>query len=80
MRKNLNSIIKTITIFFFVALFLCCKKDAKKADDVQEKEKSGLPNVVLILSDDQGWGDLSITGNTKPEAPTRQRLWCRAER
>ena len=74
MRKNLNSIIKTITIFFFVALFLCCKKDAKKADDVQEKEKSGLPNVVLILSDDQGWGDLSITGNTNIKTPNIDKL------
>ena len=25
---------------------------------------SGKPNVVVILADDQGWGDLSVNGNT----------------
>ena len=27
------------------------------------------PNVIVILSDDQGWGDLSINGNTNLETP-----------
>jgi len=27
------------------------------------------PNIVVILSDDQGWGDLSIHGNTNLETP-----------
>ena len=27
------------------------------------------PNVVIILSDDQGWGDLSITGNKNLQTP-----------
>ena len=25
------------------------------------------PNIIIILSDDQGWGDLGITGNTNIE-------------
>ncbi|NND32251.1 MAG: arylsulfatase [Saprospiraceae bacterium] len=28
-----------------------------------------MPNIVLILSDDQGWGDLSINGNENLETP-----------
>src|SRR5215813_2753987 len=28
-----------------------------------------LPNVVVILTDDQGWGDLSINGNTNLATP-----------
>jgi arylsulfatase A-like enzyme len=31
--------------------------------------QSKKPNVIVILSDDQGWGDLSITGNTNIETP-----------
>jgi len=31
--------------------------------------QSNKPNVVVILSDDQGWGDLSIHGNTNLETP-----------
>src|SRR4051794_10082567 len=27
------------------------------------------PNVVVILADDQGWGDLSINGNTNLSTP-----------
>lgn len=32
------------------------------------------PNVVLILTDDQGWGDLSRTGNTQIATPHCDRL------
>src|SRR3954466_13316093 len=27
------------------------------------------PNVVVILTDDQGWGDLSLNGNTNLKTP-----------
>ena len=27
------------------------------------------PNAVIILADDQGWGDLSVHGNTNPATP-----------
>jgi arylsulfatase A-like enzyme len=27
-------------------------------------EKGGRPNILIILADDQGWGDLSVHGNT----------------
>ena len=32
------------------------------------------PNVVLILTDDQGWGDLSLHGNTILETPQLDKL------
>lgn len=28
------------------------------------------PNIIVILSDDQGWGDLSLNGNTNLQTPT----------
>ena len=27
------------------------------------------PNIVVILTDDQGWGDLSVNGNTNLATP-----------
>jgi len=32
-------------------------------------EKAAKPNVVIILADDQGWGDLGINGNTNLRTP-----------
>ena len=31
--------------------------------------QSKLPNVVILLSDDQGWGDLSVSGNSNIHTP-----------
>ena len=32
------------------------------------------PNVVVILTDDQGWGDLSLHGNTNLDTPNIDKL------
>ena len=32
------------------------------------------PNVIVILTDDQGWGDLSVHGNTNISTPNIDRL------
>jgi arylsulfatase A-like enzyme len=32
-------------------------------------KKLGKPNVIIILTDDQGWGDLSVSGNTNISTP-----------
>ena len=32
------------------------------------------PNVIIILADDQGWGDLSINGNTNLSTPNIDNL------
>lgn len=32
------------------------------------------PNIVVILTDDQGWGDLSVSGNTNLSTPNIDRL------
>jgi arylsulfatase A-like enzyme len=32
------------------------------------------PNIIVILSDDQGWGDLSINGNKNLRTPNIDKL------
>lgn len=40
---------------------------------IENKEKP-IKNVVIILADDQGWGDLSISGNVNLETPNIDQL------
>ena len=32
-------------------------------------ENQNSPNILIVLTDDQGWGDLSIKGNTNLKTP-----------
>ncbi|MEZ4905882.1 MAG: sulfatase-like hydrolase/transferase [Spirosomataceae bacterium] len=32
------------------------------------------PNIVILLSDDQGWGDLSLHGNKNIQTPNIDRI------
>jgi arylsulfatase A-like enzyme len=55
------------TAFFLLlacfTLFACNKKSESKR-----------PNIILIMADDQGWGDLSIKGNTNISTPNIDQL------
>ena len=37
-------------------------------------DQAGHPNVIIILTDDQGWGDLSVHGNTNISTPNIDEL------
>ena len=45
---------------FFLLLFLIttCKNDSTEK-----------PNIIIFLSDDQGWGDLNLNGNPNLNTP-----------
>jgi len=53
-----------ILLVCIITIFSSCNKS----------EKAVHPNIILILTDDQGWGDLSISGNTNIETPNIDRL------
>lgn len=56
---------KIFVFFGCIYAFYACKPEEK------EKDK---PNVLIILTDDQGWGDLSFTGNPNLKTPHIDRL------
>jgi len=63
MRLNL---FKPAFIIILIIIFAGCKtKQHKKTDH---------PNIIIILTDDQGWGDLSINGNTNISTPNIDNL------
>ena len=61
---------KALTMVMLTAL--CC--GLFTACQTGVKQNPVPPNVVIFLSDDQGWGDFSITGNTNIETPNIDRL------
>ncbi len=58
-----NYIQNPILAIILITLFFSCNQV-----DINQ------PNIVLILSDDQGWGDLSINGNTNLSTPNIDEL------
>ena len=44
------------------------------SEEIADEDKSTPPNIILIVTDDQGWGDLSINGNTNLSTPNIDRL------
>tara|TARA_R110002126_G_scaffold30602_2_gene99823 strand:+ start:11689 stop:13464 length:1776 start_codon:yes stop_codon:yes gene_type:complete len=57
----------SIAILSFLFIFGCTKK-------TQESLKSSNPNILIILTDDQGYGDLSMTGNPYLKTPVIDQL------
>ena len=49
----------------FFLLFFC----ANTVHGETSLRKDGMPNIVIFLADDQGWGDLSCNGNTMLKTP-----------
>jgi arylsulfatase A-like enzyme len=49
-------------------------KNEVQATLKQVSEKTPPPNIILILTDDQGWGNLSMTGNTNLSTPNIDQL------
>jgi len=59
--------IASITGGLFLILILSC-------NSVKTKKQDKHPNVIIILTDDQGWGDLSLTGNPDINTPNIDKL------
>lgn len=60
-------------IFLFILLGAAGFK-ACYAQNSSELISSAKPNIVIMLSDDQGWGDFSIHGNTNLSTPNVDKI------
>lgn len=59
-----------VRILILFSLLISCKEQSHQQTKTKpESLRNDRPNIVLILADDQGWGDLGLTGNTNLQTP-----------
>jgi len=61
--------LQLLVILLFSLLLSSCKNEASAPNSRTDEPAEKKPNIVLIVADDQGWGDLSSTGNTNLSTP-----------
>ncbi|WP_282135155.1 sulfatase family protein [Seonamhaeicola maritimus] len=74
MNKLKNQIIKSIAGILML-IFLCISCKENKSNDLKNDYQNGTqPNIVLIMADDLGYGDLGCYGATKVKTPNIDKL------
>ena len=70
--SNFSAVLKVIiqarSIFFSAALLAGCGACQDSISNKDAPERSG-PNIILLMSDDQGWGDVGYNGNAEAKTP-----------
>ncbi len=63
---NIRWIIAVISVMI---VMIGCKEEKAKSEQKEDIRTYKKPSIVLILADDQGWGDLGSNGNTNLKTP-----------
>ena len=71
---------KSILILTILSFTITCAQSADKTNKAQKVLYGSRPNIVLILTDDQGMGDLSCMGNKILRTPHIDQLYKDATR
>ncbi len=56
-------------LFSVMICLIGCKEKKEESHRTGDSRGHKKPNIILILADDQGWGDLSSSGNTDLKTP-----------
>ena len=72
--KNKLPLTKLLVFTFCIALITGCSPDGKKQSEEVPMALSDRPNIIYILADDLGYGDLSSFGQTRFQTPNIDKL------
>ena len=67
-------------LFSFPSLSYCSPTRPKQLPALAENLQGSRPNIILIMTDDQGMGDLSCMGNPILQTPNLDRLYRHSTR
>ncbi|MBJ6367013.1 arylsulfatase [Snuella sedimenti] len=74
----MNKFPNLIVLYFLLALSVGCKKSLNINGELKEKTELNSenikPNIIYILADDLGYGDLGVYGQTKFKTPNIDKL------
>ncbi|HZK08716.1 MAG TPA: arylsulfatase [Bacteroidales bacterium] len=71
MKKLINTCTGRIILVVFVGMLLSACTGQKRTNETEAARK---PNIIYIMADDLGYGDLSITGQQKFKTPNIDKL------
>lgn len=66
---NTSQMKKTALLFLGISVVMTSCKEQSKSKVSEASENPNKPNIILIMADDQGWGDLGMNGNTDIKTP-----------
>ena len=67
----MTNLVKGIVAVVLLVFFAACGNSAKNVEETSQNMK---PNIIYILADDAGYGDLSCYGQTKIDTPNLDQL------
>ncbi len=69
MRISMDRLVQKKWVFFISTLVVTFACKEIKTNATTESKQKRPPNIVIIMADDQGWGDLSYHGNNNLNTP-----------